>query len=452
MGNSAFPVPAGTVNRAAVADAYDMYADHVYAYCRFLAPDPGDAATALENTFLAVAGRSALLPSDRRLRTWMFAVARNEHLRAMTSRGTSPGADPRPGGPPDQGEQVLLTAAEGLAPQDRDLFALLWHGLEAGDLTVVLGISREEALTRLEKTRERLEAAARTLLAARPGGMSSARKLSLTYAALRGAGVSADVLGSFAATVAALREQVLDQACDPSAEGGEAREWACGQIDPFGSLIVRGDDGSPASPETGFGEPLAAAGASRRLPWVRIAASAVAVAAVATIAAVVTTGQTPAARSTASGTGPGVSLPAVSGSPARTPAPPSRVPRPPEASATASRSPSPPPAPTASPSSSPRSRPPANQPGLVSVPSSVTITFNLATSQYQGTLPVSVRGGGPAAWSVSNPNAALSLSRSSGTSSASVEITGYAAQNNVRPLTVTAGSESFTVNITVVTP
>lgn len=52
--------------------------------------------------------------------------------------------------------------------------------------------------------------------------------------------------------------------------------------------------------------------------------------------------------------------------------------------------------------------------------------------------------GGQLAWSVSNPNQGLRLSQDSGTSSASVQITGWY-HDDRRPLTVTVGNKSYTV-------
>jgi hypothetical protein len=65
--------------------------------------------------------------------------------------------------------------------------------------------------------------------------------------------------------------------------------------------------------------------------------------------------------------------------------------------------------------------------------------------EWEGTLTVTVDSG-PLSWSVSNPNWGLNLSQDSGTSSASVQITGRS-HNNPQPLTVTAGSKSYTVTL-----
>ena len=64
-----------------LAEAYDRYASALYAYCRSLVPDPGDAADAVQDTFVIAAAELAGLHDRHRLRPWLYAVARNECLR-----------------------------------------------------------------------------------------------------------------------------------------------------------------------------------------------------------------------------------------------------------------------------------------------------------------------------------------------------------------------------------
>ena len=46
---------------AEIVDAYDSYADELYAYCRFLLPDPAGAMSALEDIFLVAAALIAVV-------------------------------------------------------------------------------------------------------------------------------------------------------------------------------------------------------------------------------------------------------------------------------------------------------------------------------------------------------------------------------------------------------
>ena len=64
-----------------LAEAYDRYAPALYTYCRSLVPEPGEAADAVQDTFVIAAAELAGLRDRHRLRPWLYAVARNECLR-----------------------------------------------------------------------------------------------------------------------------------------------------------------------------------------------------------------------------------------------------------------------------------------------------------------------------------------------------------------------------------
>lgn len=377
---------------AVIADAYDLYADQLYAYCRFFARDPADAGEVLENIFLVAAGRGAALPLDGQLRTWLFAVARNECLRRIWSRRTAPGAVREPGGAEGRTERELLTAAaSGLAPGERDLVALLWHGLDADDVAAVLGIAREDSFARLETALGHLEEAAKALLAAGSGYKDElALRLSVTPAAQLGVRVSAEALRPAAGAVAEFRDGVLNLACDPSAEGAAARRRACGLAGPFGLSLPQAGHGD-RSQWTGFPVPLPA-DPVRGVPRNRLT---VALTGTAVVALAVTAGF------------------AAVGEPGRGQQP---------GAASASLTPA------------------------ISVPPAVTLRWNGGQGELEGILTVTVRGG-TLAWSVSDRDRGLRLSPASGNSSATVRITGRA-RGDLRPLSVTAGDATYTVTLT----
>ena len=69
-----------------LAAAYDEHAESLYGYCRWMLGEPDEAADAVENTFAVAAGRLDRLREPRKLRPWLFAVARNEcQLRLRAS-------------------------------------------------------------------------------------------------------------------------------------------------------------------------------------------------------------------------------------------------------------------------------------------------------------------------------------------------------------------------------
>ena len=72
---------------AGLAAAYDAYAAPLYGYCRWMLPDPENAAGALRDTFLlAAAGRDG--PRDAsQLRAWLYAAARQQCYRRVRTAG-----------------------------------------------------------------------------------------------------------------------------------------------------------------------------------------------------------------------------------------------------------------------------------------------------------------------------------------------------------------------------
>src|ERR1700731_4556176 len=80
---------------AGLADAYDKYAESLYGYCHWLGPEPADADDAVVDTFVIAAGRLGGLRDPRKLRGWLYAVARNEchRRRRATDAGLDAAAD-----------------------------------------------------------------------------------------------------------------------------------------------------------------------------------------------------------------------------------------------------------------------------------------------------------------------------------------------------------------------
>ncbi len=164
---------------AGLAHAYDEYAGSLYGYCHWMLGDPDDASDAVQDTFVVAASQLAGLTDARKLRPWLYAVARNECQLRLD--GTEPGledsadpADPYPGtaGRPDQAElrEFVRTALGGLKPAEREVIELdLRHDLHGADLAVVLGVSRNQAHELAAGARGQLERGLGALLVARTG-------------------------------------------------------------------------------------------------------------------------------------------------------------------------------------------------------------------------------------------------------------------------------------------
>ncbi len=188
-----------------LAEAYDRYASALYTYCRSLVPEPGDAADAVQDTFVIAAAELTGLRDRHRLRPWLYAVARNECLRRVG--GAAAFAVPVAAVPVDEvpvdevpvaavpvaavpvdevaGETgdgvgaaeraelgvLLRAAAWGLGAGERDLIQLRWQqGLDVVEIAAILGVSRNRAHALLSRAEDQLAAALSALLVARTGG------------------------------------------------------------------------------------------------------------------------------------------------------------------------------------------------------------------------------------------------------------------------------------------
>ena len=202
---------------AGLAGAYDKYAESLYGYCRSMLAEPGDAAEAVQDTFVAAvsllsgsAGRppgSALssLGEPGKIRSWLFATARSECLRrprkaptgigevadvggelgaARTAEasgtdgasgsdevsGTDVAADVRRDAERAELQRLIRVTLAGLAPDEREAVELsLWHDLDDADLAAVLGVSRPRAYALASDGRRQLEKALGTVRVVRTG-------------------------------------------------------------------------------------------------------------------------------------------------------------------------------------------------------------------------------------------------------------------------------------------
>jgi RNA polymerase sigma factor (sigma-70 family) len=141
---------------AALAAAFDQYAQGLYDYCRSLLAEPPEAAEAVQDTFIVAPARLSELRNPERLRAWLFAVARNEcHSRLRV------GLSPPSARPPETMESLKKFAAKhtetrdlvraalvGLKPAEREALDLnLRHEFAGADLADILGEPHNQAET-----------------------------------------------------------------------------------------------------------------------------------------------------------------------------------------------------------------------------------------------------------------------------------------------------------------
>jgi hypothetical protein len=95
-----------------IAEAYDLYAAPLYAYCHSMLPRP-EAAETVQDTFLIAVSRLDGLRDPDRLEAWLHAVARNECLRRLGSEYVASDSSVVPGfEDPDEEPPAITLPAE----------------------------------------------------------------------------------------------------------------------------------------------------------------------------------------------------------------------------------------------------------------------------------------------------------------------------------------------------
>ena len=166
---------------AGLAKAYDRYSLPLYTYCRSMLREPADAADAVQDTFLVATAKLRDLRDPARLRSWLYAVARNECLRrlragsalsALEDAGDIPVPGAELGTQAERAEvqRLVRAAIDGLNPAERDVIELsLICELDNDELAGALGVSRNHAHALLSRARSQLERSLGALIVARTG-------------------------------------------------------------------------------------------------------------------------------------------------------------------------------------------------------------------------------------------------------------------------------------------
>jgi RNA polymerase sigma factor (sigma-70 family) len=470
-----------------LAAAYDRYAGALHGYCRSLLAEPADAADAVQDTFVVAASKLDGLRDPDRLRSWLYAVARNECHRRLRARaritdldeaGEMTDASPGVGAAAERGElrHLVRSAIAGLNPTEREVIELtLRHDLAGSDLAGALGIPVNQAHALASRARGQLERSLGALLVARTGREACPELDELLadwdgeLTVLLRKRVSrhienCDICGdrkkrelSPAMLLSALpvfmlppglRNQVLRLVSDTSPEAVRYREHVVRRAEPFRP------SGFPVPVAEFAAAGLWARGRGRTVVYAAVAALIVIVAGGAIAAAMLRHGGGPssAAAHGAASTSPPASAPAAlaaptgpspspSPSPSRTPATSAAVPVPPATANPTNPAPAPTktkkPKPTPSPTRSSSPTPPPS-PGVLGTP--MPDTFELLQLGSSGTFTLTAEGG-PVSFTITGPTG-LSVSPASGNLAAGQTVT----------ITVTAvdpGPPSFNNTLTV---
>jgi RNA polymerase sigma factor (sigma-70 family) len=258
---------------AGLAEAYDKYAEPLYGYCGWMLSEPDRAADAVQDTFVIATASLGGLRDPRRLRSWLYAVARNECRRRRLRVGEAgpdeaadladPSADAGDNTERAELRGIVRAAMDGLKPGEREVIELgLRHDLSGADLAAVLGVSRNQAHAFASRARGRLEREVGVLLVARTGRWACPALDLMLYdwdgqltapmrkqvarhtgqcdacayrrrSALRPAAL--DGMASLAALPRGLREKVLWLCADGSALAHAYREEVTQRAGPFGA-------------------------------------------------------------------------------------------------------------------------------------------------------------------------------------------------------------------------
>ena len=168
-------------DQTAVAEMYDRYADAIYSFCRSRLRNDADAADATQDTFVRAATKLAQLREPEKLRSWLYAIARNQIIATGRQSGRFGGDEEMelvvaPDSEPDidllrvEAASQLWDAADGLSPRDHEVLELhLRHGLVGQGLADALGVTESHANVLLSRMRDRIGTALGSLLVAREG-------------------------------------------------------------------------------------------------------------------------------------------------------------------------------------------------------------------------------------------------------------------------------------------
>jgi len=165
----------------AFAEIYDRYADSIYSFCRSRLRNDADAADATQDTFVRAVTRLSQLQDPDKLRSWLYAIARNEIVatgrtssRFTGDEGMVHMASTDPELDVDllrvESAAQLWAAAGGLQDRDHEVLELhLRHGLVGQNLADALGVSESHANVMLSRMRDRIATSLGSLLVAQNG-------------------------------------------------------------------------------------------------------------------------------------------------------------------------------------------------------------------------------------------------------------------------------------------
>ena len=102
-------------DRQAFAAIYDRYADRLHDFCVGMLRDSDAAADCTQDTFVVAAQKLSQLRERDRLRSWLYAIARNECMTRLRGRQRELVSEDIPDMPSDDADLATLAARSELA-------------------------------------------------------------------------------------------------------------------------------------------------------------------------------------------------------------------------------------------------------------------------------------------------------------------------------------------------
>ena len=180
-------VAAAGGDRMAFAAIYDRYADRLHDFCVGMLRDRDAAADCVQDVFVTAASRLDQLREPDRLRSWLYAVARNEALARIRARRREQPSDELPeiaSAEPDMATlaarselaELIRDACGGLTDRDQLVLELSYRqGLSGRELADALGVSARNANTLVERLRDTIARSLGALLICRRVSADPAR-------------------------------------------------------------------------------------------------------------------------------------------------------------------------------------------------------------------------------------------------------------------------------------
>lgn len=177
--DASLAVAAASGDRIAFAAIYDRYANRLHDYCVGMLRDREAAADCVQDVFVTAATRLGQLREPDRLRSWLYAIARNEALARIRERRREQPSDDLPeiaSSEPDLATVAARTeladlikdACGGLTDRDQVVLELSFRqGLSGPELAAALGVTPRNANTLVDRLRETIARSLGALLVCR---------------------------------------------------------------------------------------------------------------------------------------------------------------------------------------------------------------------------------------------------------------------------------------------